>query len=192
MSTDDQLLIDRCRSGHPDAFGELVTKYQRRLVRSLSAILGSWHDALDVAQEAFLLAFQKLDTFRGESAFYSWLFRIAWNAAASLRRKQRVRHSASLEALRDQNGLEPDDDHPSSDPSQPLQTSEDRELVRFALSQLGEDHRTALLLKEIEGLSYEQIADLTNSPIGTVRSRIHRARIELRGHLDRALKRELA
>ncbi|RLS51809.1 MAG: sigma-70 family RNA polymerase sigma factor [Planctomycetota bacterium] len=192
VSTDDQLLIDRCRSGHPDAFGELVSKYQRRLVRSLGVILGSWHDALDVAQEAFLLAFQKLDSFRGESAFYSWLFRIAWNAAASLRRKQRVRQGASLDSMREQTGMEPEDSQPASDPSQSMQTSEDQELLRVALGQLGEDYRTALLLKEIEGLSYEQISALTDSPIGTVRSRIHRARQELRGHLDRALKKEMA
>ena len=188
LITDDQLLIERCRSGHPEAFGDLVTKYQRRLVRTLGTLLGNGHDALDVAQEAFLQAFLKLESFRGESAFYSWLFRIAWNSAATLRRKQRVRSSASLDAMREQSGIEPDDLNPSSDPSHSLQSSEDQQLLRQALSELGEDYRTALVLKEIEGLPYEEIAVLTQSPIGTVRSRIHRARQELRAKLDRTLK----
>ena len=188
LITDDQLLIERCRSGHPEAFGDLVSKYQRRLVRTLGTLLGNSHDALDVAQDAFLQAFLKLDSFRGESAFYSWLFRIAWNAAATLRRKQRVRSGASLDAMREQTGAEPNDLNPASDPSHSLQSFEDQQLLRQALSELGEDYRTALVLKEIEGLSYEDIASLTESPIGTVRSRIHRARLELRAKLDRTLK----
>ena len=188
LITDDQLLIERCRSGHPEAFGDLVTKYQRRLIRTLGTLLGNGHDALDVAQDAFLQAFLKLESFRGESAFYSWLFRIAWNAAATLRRKQRVRSSASLDAMREQTGAEPDDLNPTSDPSHSLQSSEDQQLLRRALSELGEDYRTALVLKEIEGLPYEEIAILTDSPIGTVRSRIHRARQELRAKLGRTMK----
>ena len=192
MSTEDQLLIQRVRSGQSEAFGELVSRHQRRLVRTLRTLLGSAEDALDVAQDAFLQAFLKIESFRGESAFYSWLFRIAWNAAATLKRKQRVRSSASLDAIREQSGTEPDDSHPSSDPSQSLQTTEDRQLLRQALDELGEDYRTALVLKEIEGLPYEEIAELTHSPIGTVRSRIHRARLELRAKLDRTMKKELA
>lgn len=188
MITDDQLLIERCRSGHPEAFGDLVSKYQRRLVRTLGTLLGNGHDALDVAQDAFLKAYLNLDSFRGDAAFYSWLFRIAWNGAATLRRKQRVRASASLDAIREMSGSEPDDLSPTSDPTRALQISEDQQLLRQSLNELAEDYRTALILKEIEGLSYEEIASLTDCPIGTVRSRIHRARQELRAKLDRTLK----
>ena len=188
LITDDQLLIERCRSGHPEAFGDLVSKYQRRLVRTLSSLLGNGHDALDVAQDAFLKAYLNLESFRGDAAFYSWLFRIAWNGAATLRRKQRVRASASLDAIREMSGIEPDDTSSTSDPTRALQTSEDQQLLRQSLNELGEDYRTALILKEIEGLSYEEIATLTDCPIGTVRSRIHRARQELRAKLDRSLK----
>lgn len=188
LITDDQLLIERCRSGHPEAFGDLVSKYQRRLVRTLGTLLGNGHDALDVAQEAFLKAFLNLDSFRGDAAFYSWLFRIAWNGAATLRRKQRVRASVSLDAIREMSGVEPDDISPTSDPTRALQITEDQQLLRQSLNELGEDYRTALILKEIEGLSYEEIASLTDCPIGTVRSRIHRARQELRAKLDRTLK----
>ena len=188
LITDDQLLIERCRSGHPEAFGDLVSKYQRRLVRTLGTLLGNGHDALDVAQEAFLKAFLNLDSFRGDAAFYSWLFRIAWNGAATLRRKQRVRASVSLDAIREMSGVEPDDISPTSDPTRALQITEDQQLLRQSLNELGEDYRTALILKEIEGLSYEEIASLTDCPIGTVRSRIHRARQELRAKLDRTLR----
>jgi RNA polymerase sigma-70 factor (ECF subfamily) len=188
LITDDQLLIERCRSGHPEAFGDLVSKYQRRLVRTLGTLLGNGHDALDVAQEAFLKAFLNLDSFRGDAAFYSWLFRIAWNGAATLRRKQRVRASVSLDAIREMSGSEPDDHSPTSDPTRALQITEDQQLLRQSLNELGEDYRTALILKEIEGLSYEEIASLTDCPIGTVRSRIHRARQELRAKLDRTLR----
>lgn len=192
MITEDQLLIERCRSGHPEAFGELVTKYQRQLVRTLGTLLGNGHDALDVAQDAFLQAFLKLESFRGESAFYSWLFRIAWNAAATHRRKQRGRAGASLDALREQTGMEPNDLNPASDPSHSMQSTESQQLLRQALDELGEDYRTALILMEIEGLPYAEIAALTESPIGTVRSRIHRARQELRAKLDRTRKKEMA
>ena len=188
LITEDQLLIERCRSGHPEAFGELVSKYQRRIVRTLTTLLGNGHDALDVAQDAFLKAYLNLETFRGDAAFYSWLFRIAWNGAATLRRKQRVRAGASLDAIREQSGSEPNDLNPTSDPTRALQTSEDQQLLRQALGDLAEDYRTALVLKEIEGLSYEEIATLTDCPIGTVRSRIHRARQDLRAKLDRTLK----
>lgn len=188
LITEDQLLIERCRSGHPEAFGELVSKYQRRIVRTLTTLLGNGHDALDVAQDAFLKAYLNLETFRGDAAFYSWLFRIAWNGAATLRRKQRVRAGASLDAIREQSGSEPNDLNPTSDPTRALQTSEDQQLLRQALGELAEDYRTALVLKEIEGLSYEEIATLTDCPIGTVRSRIHRARQDLRAKLDRTLK----
>ena len=94
--------------------------------------------------------------------------------------------------MREQNGVEPHDLSTSSDPSHALQSSEDRQLLRKALDELGEDYRTALILKEIEALPYEEIAQLTDSPIGTVRSRIHRARQELRAKLDRTMRGSLS
>ncbi|MFG0331866.1 MAG: sigma-70 family RNA polymerase sigma factor [Maioricimonas sp. JB049] len=189
MNTDDQQLIDRCRAGDVEAFGGLVARYQDRLYGTLVRMLGSTHEASDVAQDAFVLAFQKLDTFRGDSAFYSWLFRIAHNAAASRRRKRRVART-SVEAVREQTGQEPTDHRPSADPSHALQSQERSELVRQALDELAEDHRAVLVMKEMENLRYEQIAELLDCPVGTVRSRIHRARNELREKLNRALKAE--
>ena len=106
VNASDQILIDRCLAGQTDAFGELVTRHQDRLYGTLVNMLGSVHDARDACQEAFVLAFSKLSTFRRESAFYSWLFRIAYNAAVSRHRKTR-RVTGSIDAARAATGLEP-------------------------------------------------------------------------------------
>lgn len=189
VSTSDQTLIDRCLAGQTDAFGVLVTRYEKRLYGTLVHMLGSIDEARDVAQEAFVLAFQKLKTFRQESAFYSWLFRIAYNTAVTRHRRRRPR-TASMEMLRDKSGREPTDDRPESDPTHHLDISERQALVASALDELAKEYRTVIVLREMEGLSYEEIAELVACPVGTVRSRIHRARSELREKLTRALASE--
>jgi len=188
--TSDQTLIDDCLAGRREAFGLLVERYQNRLFHSLLHLLGSTEDAQDAAQEAFVNAFEKLGSFRGQSQFYSWLFRIAFNTAVSSKRKSR-RMSVSLEARRDASGLEPSDGNPTTDPSYALDVSDRQRLVQQALSELCEEFRTALVLKEMDGMSYEEIADLVNVPLGTVRSRIHRARLELREKLSVLLRSEV-
>lgn len=191
VSADDLALVRRCRDGDVEAFGSLVLRYQDRLFGTLVHVLGSFDDARDVAQDAFVLAFQNLKSFRGDSAFYSWLFRIAYNAAATSRRKgKRDRGHASLETGREQTGVEPADERATADPSYALNSEERQMLVRQALDELAEDYRTVLILKEMEGLRYEEIAEIVGCPIGTVRSRIHRAREELRQRLARAMKEE--
>lgn len=186
VKANDQILIDRCLAGQTDAFGELVTRYQGRLYGTLVNMLGSVHDARDASQEAFVLAFSKLSTFRQESAFYSWLFRIAYNAAVSRQRKAR-REKSSLDAARDATGMEPTDDRPDADPAHTLNLTERQALVQTALNELAEDYRTAIILREMEGMSYEEIAEMVGVPIGTIRSRIHRARTELREKLTRTM-----
>ena len=186
----DQTLIDQCLAGRREAFGQLVERYQHRLYHGLLHALGSAEDAQDIAQEAFVHAFEKLSSFKGEAAFYSWLFRIALNASVSARRKTR-RMSASVETRRDESGLEPTDENPASEPSYAMDVSDRQRLVRQALSELSEEFRTALVLKEMDGMSYEEIAEVIEVPLGTVRSRIHRARLELRAKLSMLLKPEL-
>jgi len=132
-------------------------------------------------------AFQKLHLFRGRSAFYSWLFRIALNSAVSLKRKKH-RVPVSIEATREDSGIEPVDRHSDSRPDHALETTETQGAVRAALAEMAEEHRTVLVLKEIENLSYEEIAEIVGCPIGTVRSRIHRARAELRDRLQGLLQ----
>ena len=189
MTSDDRALIDRSLAGETDAYGRLVLRYQDRLYGTLVHLLGSTQDAYDVAQETFLLAWQNLATFRGDSAFYSWLFRIAHNAAISFRRRHR-RVARSLDRGAELLGEEPVDPRPANDPANGMVTDERRRIVQAALAELPEEYRTVLVLKEMDGLRYEEIADVIGCPVGTVRSRIHRARSELRNKLVRALKSE--
>jgi RNA polymerase sigma-70 factor (ECF subfamily) len=175
----DSLLIRQCLQGSTAAFGELVRRYQDRLFNTVYRLLDHAEDAQDVVQEAFLNAYQNLGSFKGDSQFFTWLYRIAMNTAISLKRKQRA--TISLSAERDGNiGLEPAD---ASEQIQPEITLERRERARKlqdALNRLSPDHRAVLVLKEIEGEKYEVIAEILEVPVGTIRSRLHRARAELR------------
>ena len=147
--TTDQSLIEACLAGRREAFGQLVERYQHRLFHSLVHLLGSTEDAQDAAQDALILAFEKLGTFRGESQFYSWLFRIAYNSAVSSKRKTGPM-SVSLEARRDASGLEPADLNPSTEPSFGLDVSDRQRLVQQALGELSEEFRAAIVLKANE------------------------------------------
>lgn len=185
----DQSLIDQTLAGRREAFGQLVERYQHRLYHGLLHALGNPEDAQDVAQEAFVNAFEKLSSFKGQAAFFSWLFRIALNAGISSKRKNR-RMTASVDSRREATGTEPMDDDPTNEPSHAMHVSDRQRLVRQALSELSDEFRTALVLKEMDGMSYEEIATVVDVPLGTVRSRIHRARLELRAKLVTLLKPE--
>jgi RNA polymerase sigma-70 factor (ECF subfamily) len=182
----DSELITECLQGRTEAFGQLVTRYQERLFGTLVTMLGSVEDARDVAQEAFVQAYQKLESFRGQSAFYSWLFRIALNSSVDHHRRQR-RPTVSIDAAREQSGTEPTDLHPETAPSFSLERTERQKLVQVALGKLSPEYRQVLILKEMEDLKYEEIAALVKIPVGTVRSRIHRGRAELKDILERLL-----
>ena len=185
---DDQILIQRCLAGQSEAFGELVLRYQDRLYSSVYLMVSSPEDARDLTQEAFVHAFRRLDSFRGDSAFYTWLFRIAVNATISFRRKAARRKTYSVESVREASGNEPIDGDEDNRPSARMESHEQQRIVRTALEELSEEFRTAIVLTEIEGLSYEDAADAVGCPIGTIRSRIHRARNELREKLRLALR----
>ena len=129
VSANDQSLIRRCRAGDVDAFGGLVLRYQDRLYGTLVHLLGSLDEARDVSQDAFVLAFEKLSTFRGDSAFYSWLFRIAYNAAMTRKRKER-RKASSIDAALQERGDEPHDNRLDADPSAALHSEEQQQMVQ--------------------------------------------------------------
>lgn len=188
---DDQRLIEQCLAGNSAAFGELVIRYQDRLFNSLMMMVNSFEDARDLTQEAFVHAFRKLDTFRGDSQFYTWLFRIAVNATISFRRKAVRQKAVSLDVVKEAIGEEPTDKREDTGPSVRMEISEQQRIVRQALSEVSEEFRTALILTEIDGLSYEEAAETIGCPIGTVRSRIHRGRNELREKLRVLLKEEV-
>jgi len=189
VKKDDQELIADCLGGQTQAFGALVERYQDRLFNTLVNIVGSTDEALDVAQDAFVQAFEKLNTFRGDSAFYSWLFRIAHNAAVSRHRKKK-RVAVSIDAPRGRASHELADTHPQAYPGSQMELSERQQTIRAALAELPEEFRTVLVLKEIEGMKYDEIAEALDCPVGTVRSRIHRGRVELKGKLQRMLRDE--
>ncbi|PHR99764.1 MAG: RNA polymerase subunit sigma-70 [Blastopirellula sp.] len=177
---DDSLVIDQVLAGESSSYSLLVRKYQNRLFNTLVQILGSREDAEDVVQEAFVQAYVKLDTFQGNSTFYTWLYRIAFNIAISLRRKKRP--VLSVDQGRELAGEEPVDS--TEAPDQRMQREESISQVHQALHQLSEEHRSILVLREIEGTDYEQISEILDLPIGTVRSRLHRARLQLKDQLE--------
>jgi RNA polymerase sigma-70 factor (ECF subfamily) len=176
---DDASLIDATLAGDTAAFGTLVTRYQDRLFNALLRVLGSAEDARDMVQEAFVQAFLKLELFRGSSAFYTWLYRIAFNLAMSHTRRRRP--TQSLDTAKSRFGGEPADGQPT--PEANLAQRETVQMVHAAMERLSAEYRQILVLREIEECRYEQIADILELPIGTVRSRLFRARLELRNQL---------
>jgi RNA polymerase sigma-70 factor (ECF subfamily) len=179
VSADDRRLIADCLQGQSLAFGELVRRYQDRLYNTVYRLVGNAEDAQDVVQETFLNAFQALDTFKGDAQFFTWLYRIAMNAAISLKRKQRVVLRLNPGGA-DDASLEPVDTSELSRPSHALETAERDRRVQDALDRLSPEHRAVLVLKDMEGQKYEAMAKILGVPIGTIRSRLHRARLELR------------
>lgn len=179
MNQDDRRAIDECLAGRPAAFGELVLRYQDRLFNAVLRIVDHADDALDVVQESFLNAYQSLGSFKGDAEFFTWLYRIAFNAAVSQKRKKRS--VLSLDAGRDGGVVaEPPDDSEGVRPGDALERSEQHAALHAALARLSVEHRAVLVMKDLDGLKYEQIAAVMGVPIGTVRSRLHRARLELR------------
>jgi RNA polymerase sigma-70 factor (ECF subfamily) len=175
---DEDVLIDRTLAGETDAFGELVLRYQDRLYGTLVHVGGCPDEAREITQEAFVQAFVKLAGFQRTAAFYTWLFRIAFNLRIGRRRRER-RHRAWQEEAR----LRAQADGQVDDPSLPLESAECVVRVRAAIDDLADDHREVLILREMEGCCYEEIADILDVPLGTVRSRLHRARAHLRDKL---------
>jgi RNA polymerase sigma-70 factor (ECF subfamily) len=188
----DLLLVERVQSGDQQAFGLLVSKYQRKLLRLVMRMVRDPAEAEDVTQEAFIKAYRALPNFRGESAFYTWLYRIGVNTAKNwLVAHGRRMPTVSEIGNEDGEGIE-DSVLLRSDetPDRVLLSKQIGETVNAAMDALPEDLRTAISLREIEGLSYEEIAQVMDCPIGTVRSRIFRAReaiaAQLRPLLDTA------
>ncbi len=181
MNDDDRRLIAECLGGKRDAFGELVTRYQTRLYNAALRLVQSPDDAADVVQDAFLNAYQALHAFKGDAEFFTWLYRIAFNTAISLKRKKRP--VVSLESQPGESGIDPNDPSEYIKPGAALERSEEERQLAEAIARLSSEHREVLLFKDIEGLKYEDIAELLGVPIGTIRSRLHRARLELRALL---------
>ena len=174
----DQQLVERAQRGDKHAFELLVIKYQRRLQRLISRFVRDAAEAEDVTQEAFIKAYRALPGFRGDSAFYTWLYRIGINTAKNylVALGRRAPTSSQYDFGDDDDFEEVSLLQDVSTPENELMSKQVAEVVNSSLSQLPDDLRTALTLREIEGLSYEEISEVMSCPIGTVRSRIFRAR----------------
>ena len=171
--TSDEALVERARAGDLSAFETLVARHRTVVFRIAARIVGA-NDADDVTQDVFLRAFHRLDQFRGESSFRSWLLRIAHNTALNAAARRRP------VATSDPSG---EDEAPVGDPGRTpadeLELSERRERLALKLAEVQPAHRAVLVLRDLEGLSYEEIAEVTASPLGSVKGRLFRARREL-------------
>ncbi len=172
----DLQLVRKARHGDRSAFDLLVLKYQSRVASIISRYVYDSQEVLDLTQEAFIKAYRAIERFRGDSAFYTWLYRIAVNTAKNYlesrgRRPQAVADVADAESFDDGGHL-----RDIASPERHLQRDQLREALDLAIRQLPEELRSAFLLREYEGLSYDDIANILECPIGTVRSRIFRAR----------------
>jgi RNA polymerase sigma-70 factor, ECF subfamily len=180
VDSDDAALIERCRAGDLAAFEPLVTKYRQRVYRLAYNVLRDSEEAWDVSQDAFIRAFQALASFRGDSAFYTWLFRIVMNVARDRARQ----HAARGRAFGAERVEEEDRDRTLADqgpaPDAHAVEVEERERIGRALATLSEAHRAIIMLSDLEGLSYREIAEVLDIPMGTVMSRLHHARRRLR------------
>ncbi len=190
-TVDDAVLVSRVQAGDKQAFGALVVRYQDRVFNLVSRMCSRRADAEELAQEAFLRALERIDQFRGDSKFYTWLFRIATNLVISHRRRGgRVKFHSLTRPAEDESMVQ--DDTVTADlaqrrepgPSESAMSAEIRQVVSAALSSLAEPFRLVLVLRDMQDMDYTEIAQVLEVPVGTVKSRLYRARSMLRQCLD--------
>jgi RNA polymerase sigma-70 factor (ECF subfamily) len=184
---DELQLINEAMEGNSESFGELVRRYQDRLYSAIVHMVGCRSEAEDVVQDAFVQAYVKLSTFKHNSRFYTWLYRIAVNVSISHRRRKRAQ--ISVEENREATGDEPLD--MGAPPDERLELAERREQLQEAMNQLTAEHRSIIVLRHMEDFSYEEMAEILDMPVGTVRSRLHRARAQLLEHLKELMPDEV-
>lgn len=186
MERSDSELIRDTRNGDKEAFRDLVERYQRKILSLLVGMMNNQDDALELTQETFVKAFENLARFKGESSFYTWLYRIAVNLAIDARRKQRRARNVSLEEPMGEDGSELGSmlaDEKVPEPFQEARSAQIGQRVRQAINELTPDHKAVIVLREVEGLSYEDISRVMQCSKGTVMSRLHYARKKLQARL---------
>lgn len=182
QEADEANLLQAFQRGNVEAFGVLVHRYQDRLYTALTRFLDSKEDALDILQETFLSAFANAGNFKGNSRFYTWIYRIGMNHAIDLHRRKKPRATLSIYQTDQPEFADP---RGEESPDQQMIRDENRQLIRKALQILSAEHRMVIVMKEIDDMRYEEIAEVLDVPVGTVRSRLHRARSELKTILEK-------
>ncbi len=194
ITLDDNVLVEKSKNGDSVAIERLIVRYQDRIFNVIYKICGNYDDAAELTQETFVKFIEKVKSFRGQSAFYTWLFRIAVNLTLNYCRRQVTISTRSLDETM---GPNRDDarrslgrflvDDTGMDPVSVVSSNEMIELLRQAMRELSEDHRAVVILRDIEQMSYDQIGDVLGIEIGTVKSRLSRARSNLREILSTVL-----
>jgi RNA polymerase sigma-70 factor, ECF subfamily len=189
-AAEDRDLVEKAKTGDRRAFGKLVEKYQRRVYSLAFGILRQREDAWDVAQEAFVKAYKKLDRFEGTAAFYTWLYRITYNLSIDTLREKARRETVDLDGSRKLEEALAESDQPAeAHPDQMAQRKELHRVLQVAMSKLSDKHRAIIVLREVEGLSYEEMAEVLDISKGTVMSRLFHARQNLQTLLEPYVKR---
>jgi RNA polymerase sigma-70 factor (ECF subfamily) len=178
----DTNLVRMAQAGAPEAFSELVRRYQDRVYAIIAGMVADEEDALDLTQETFIKAYMALDRFRQDAGFFTWLYRIAVHCCIdfSRKRKRRLEPLPLDQYVGDDPSLEPRDSSPARDPERAAMNGHLRAAIRTALQQITEPFRTAVILRDMEDLSQEEIARIMGCPLGTAKTRIHRGRCQLR------------
>ncbi|MDD6316921.1 MAG: sigma-70 family RNA polymerase sigma factor [Clostridia bacterium] len=180
----DRELVERARAGDHDAFEQLVQQYERKVYITAHRLMGIDADAMDASQEVFIRVYRFLDTFNAESSFSTWLYRITINVCKDMLRRRAVRAELPLELEDEENGTFVNEISDSTyDPVEIYERAELRQVLRTGIDALPETYKQIILLRDIAGLSYEEIADTLQIEIGTVKSRLSRARERLRNYL---------
>jgi len=189
LEFDETALVRRSKNRDAGAFGQLVLRHQERILNLLYRMTGDYHAALDLCQDTFLKAYRSIASFEERSSLHTWLYRIATNLCLSRRRSQGRHPEVFLEGMGDRSGDDPAPQpaDPTAGPEETAESRERRSQVHQAIQSLDPDLRSVVLLRDLEGLSYEEIAGVLSCPTGTVRSRLHRARLELKEKLRRVL-----
>lgn len=189
VKDDDFRFVKACQNGDRESFETLVHKYQNRIFNTMIRMIGDYETALDLTQEVFLRAYKNITSFKMKSTFFTWLFRIAINIATSKRRQyaQRPKNYMFSQYEVDENkGADPESEEPG--PEYNLLQEEMKSTVQQAINELPLDFKQVLVLRDIEGMSYEEIQVIVQCPIGTVRSRLHRARQILKEKLTEKIQ----
>lgn len=187
---DDWLLVQRVQAGDVERFDDLVRKYRERIWSVIYHLTSNREDAADLTQDAFLKAFQSINRFQGQSAFFTWLYRIAVNTTLNHLQKSKLRRFFSLEKIRDEApvaGLLDQLADPGNSSDRAVCLGELQQKLNEAMQKLSIKHRTVVTLFEIDGLSHEEIAEITGTSVGTVRSRLHYAKQLLQAELQQYL-----